>query len=86
MFQMMMSVISLTASRRRLYNKVIVIRWSLTGYFFPTIPGQRFGDTCSLFGGQAHSAELILYESPDDSYFPKSGGSSFLKTVGSLFF
>ena len=21
------------------------------GYFFPTIPGQRFGDTCSLFGG-----------------------------------
>ena len=31
------------------------------------------------------TAELFLYESPDDSYFPKSGGSSFLKTVGSHF-
>ena len=30
-------------------------------------------------------AELFLYESPDDSFFPKSGGSSFLKTVGSHF-
>ena len=31
------------------------------------------------------TAELFLYESPDDSYFPKSGGSTFLKTVGSHF-
>ena len=31
------------------------------------------------------TAELFLYESPDDSYFPESGGSSFLKTVGSHF-
>lgn len=32
------------------------------------------------------TAELILYGSPDDSYFPKSGGSTFLKTVSSYFF
>ena len=31
------------------------------------------------------TAELFLLESPDDSYFPKSGGSTFLKTVGSHF-
>ena len=37
------------------------------------------------FGCYQFSAELILYESPDDSYFPKSGGSTFLKTVGSHF-
>ena len=27
----------------------------------------------------------MLFESPDDSYFPKSGGSTFLKTVDSHF-
>ena len=31
------------------------------------------------------TGELFLLESPDDSYFPKSGGSTFLKTVGSHF-
>ena len=31
------------------------------------------------------TAELFLLESPDDSYFPESGGSTFLKTVGSHF-
>lgn len=31
------------------------------------------------------TAELILHESPDDSYFLKSGGSNFLKSVGSHF-
>ena len=31
------------------------------------------------------TAELLLFESPDDSYFPKSGASTFLKTVGSHF-
>ena len=41
MLQMMMSATLWIASRRRLKNKVIVIRWSLTGYSFPTIPGQR---------------------------------------------
>ena len=32
------------------------------------------------------TAELFLLESPDEPYFPKSGGSTFLKTVGSHFF
>jgi|GEM_PF-2803276 hypothetical protein len=27
------------------------------------------------------TAELILHESPDDSYFLKSGGSNFLKSA-----
>ena len=31
------------------------------------------------------TAELFLLESPDNSYFPKLGGSTFLKTVGSHF-
>ena len=31
------------------------------------------------------TAELFLLESTDDSYFPKSGGSTVLKTVGSHF-
>ena len=38
-----------------------------------------------MFFFQNLTAELFLYESPDDSYFPKSGGSTFLKTVGSHF-
>ena len=38
-----------------------------------------------MFFFQNRTAELILNESPDDSYFPKSGGSNFLKTVGSHF-
>ena len=35
-----------------------------------------------MFFFQNLTAELFLLESPDDSYFPKSGGSTFLKTVG----
>ena len=38
-----------------------------------------------MFFFQNLTAELFLLESPDDSYFPKSGGSTFLKTVGSHF-
>ena len=38
-----------------------------------------------MFYFQNHTAELFLLESPDDSYFPKLGGSAFLKTVGSRF-
>ena len=38
-----------------------------------------------MFYFQNLTAELFLFESPDDSYFPKSGGSTFLKTVGSHF-
>ena len=38
-----------------------------------------------MFFFQNLTAELFLLESPDDSYFPKSGGSTFLKTVGSQF-
>ncbi len=38
-----------------------------------------------MFFFQNLTAELIIHESPDDSYFPKSGGSNFLKTVGSHF-
>ena len=38
-----------------------------------------------MFFFQNLTAELLLFESPDDSYFPKSGGSTFLKTVGSHF-
>ena len=38
-----------------------------------------------MFFFQNLTAELFLFESPDDSYFPKSGGSTFLKTVGSHF-
>lgn len=38
-----------------------------------------------MFYFQNLTAELFLLESPDDSYFPKSGGSTFLKTVGSHF-
>ena len=39
----------------------------------------------TMFFFQNLTAELLYFESPDDSYFPKSGGSSFLKTVGSHF-
>ena len=42
-------------------------------------------DNHVLFFKISLTAELFLYESPDDSYFPKSGGSTFLKTVGSHF-
>lgn len=35
-----------------------------------------------MFFFQNLTAELFLFESLDDSYFPKSGGSTFLKTVG----
>ena len=38
-----------------------------------------------MFFFQNLTAELFLLESTDDSYFPKSGGSTFLKTVGSHF-
>ena len=38
-----------------------------------------------MFFFQNLTTELFLLESPDDSYFPKSGGSTFLKTVGSHF-
>ena len=38
-----------------------------------------------MFFFQNLTAELIIHESPDDSYFPKSGGSNFLKNVGSHF-
>ena len=38
-----------------------------------------------MFFFQNLTAELFLLESPDDSYFPESGGSTFLKTVGSHF-
>lgn len=38
-----------------------------------------------MFFFQNLTAELIIHESPDDSYFPQSGGSNFLKTVGSHF-
>ena len=38
-----------------------------------------------MFFFQNLTAELFLFESPDDSYFPKSGGSTFLKSVGSHF-
>ena len=38
-----------------------------------------------FYQNQNHTAELLYFESPDDSYFPKSGGSTFLKTVGSHF-
>ena len=38
-----------------------------------------------MFLFQNRTAELFLFESLDDSYFPKSGGSTFLKTVGSHF-
>ena len=38
-----------------------------------------------MFFFQNLTAELFLLESTDDSYFPKSGGSTFLKTGGTKF-
>ena len=35
-----------------------------------------------MFFFQNPTAELFLLESPDDSYFPESGGYTFLKTAG----